>query len=41
MSNIVNEVLSANEAYAASFGDKAGLAMPPARGPATMRSARW
>jgi carbonic anhydrase len=31
MSKIVNEVLEANRAYAAAFGDKAKLAMPPAR----------
>jgi carbonic anhydrase len=32
MSAIEREVLSANEAYAKSFGDKGKLAMPPARG---------
>jgi carbonic anhydrase len=31
MSTIVDEVLSANAAYAGSFGDKGRLAMPPAR----------
>ena len=31
MSQICSEVLAANAAYAASFGDKARLAMPPAR----------
>jgi carbonic anhydrase len=31
MSKILDEVLSANEAYAADFGDKGKLAMPPAR----------
>jgi carbonic anhydrase len=31
MSTILNEVLSANEQYSASFGDKANLALPPAR----------
>ena len=31
MSNIVQEVLAANQGYAADFGDKAKLAMPPAR----------
>ncbi len=31
MSTILNEVLSANESYAAEFGDRAELAMPPAR----------
>jgi carbonic anhydrase len=31
MSEVLKEVLAANEAYAASFGGKAGLAMPPAR----------
>lgn len=31
MSKILNEVLNANSAYAANFGDKAKLAMPPAR----------
>ncbi len=32
MSKILDEVLDANAAYAADFGDKAELAMPPARG---------
>jgi carbonic anhydrase len=32
MSKILNEVLSANHDYAATFGDKANLALPPARG---------
>ena len=31
MSEIVNEVLVANTAYAATFGEKASLALPPAR----------
>jgi carbonic anhydrase len=31
MSNILKEVIAANEKYAANFGDKAKLAMPPAR----------
>ena len=31
MSQILDEVLSANAAYAASFGSKADLALPPAR----------
>src|SRR5215470_3799796 len=31
MSNILKEVLAANEKYAANFADKAKLAMPPAR----------
>jgi len=31
MSSILEEVLAANQRYAASFGDKAKLAMPPAR----------
>lgn len=31
MSTIVNEVLSANQSYAASFGDKGALPMPPGR----------
>ncbi len=31
MSKILDEVLSANAAYAASFGSKADLALPPAR----------
>lgn len=31
MSNIVKEVLSANATYAADFGDKANLPMPPGR----------
>src|ERR1700747_1287492 len=31
MSNVVQEVLGANQKYAADFGDKARLAMPPAR----------
>ncbi|MGH9947441.1 MAG: carbonic anhydrase [Pyrinomonadaceae bacterium] len=32
MSAILNEVLAANEEYAANFGDKKDLALPPARG---------
>lgn len=32
MSRILQQVLSANEQYAASFGSKADLALPPARG---------
>jgi carbonic anhydrase len=32
MSKILTEVLSANEAYATTFGEKAKLALPPARG---------
>src|SRR5215468_11223364 len=31
MSTIVKEVIAANERYAANFGDKAALAIPPAR----------
>jgi carbonic anhydrase len=31
MSNLLNEVLAANQKYSASFGDKADLALPPAR----------
>jgi carbonic anhydrase len=31
MSNILPEVLAANQGYAADFGDKSKLAMPPAR----------
>lgn len=31
MSNIVNEVITANNAYAGAFGDKGNLAMPPSR----------
>ena len=31
MSTILNEVLTANQKYGASFGDKANLALPPAR----------
>src|SRR5215472_13229140 len=31
MSNILQEVLVANQTYAGDFGDKAKLAMPPAR----------
>jgi carbonic anhydrase len=31
MSAVLNEVLKANEKYAASFGDKGKLALPPAR----------
>jgi carbonic anhydrase len=31
MSKIVDQVLAANQKYSASFGEKAGLAMPPAR----------
>jgi carbonic anhydrase len=32
MSKVLIEVLSANEAYASTFGEKARLALPPARG---------
>jgi carbonic anhydrase len=32
MSEVLNEVLAANARYAASFGDKGQLALPPARG---------
>ncbi len=32
MSTILNEVLAANQKYSASFGEKANLALPPARG---------
>ena len=32
MSAILDEVLAANEAYAAAFGDKKDLALPPSRG---------
>lgn len=32
MSNVLNEVLSANQQYVAGFGDKGRLALPPARG---------
>ena len=31
LSKVHEEVLSANEAYAADFGEKANLALPPAR----------
>jgi carbonic anhydrase len=31
MSNVLNEVLEANQRYSASFGDKGKLALPPAR----------
>jgi len=31
MSKILNEVLAANDAYAAAFGDKANLPLPPGR----------
>src|SRR6201988_988337 len=31
MSNVLEEVLGANQRYAAAFGDKAKLAMPPER----------
>jgi carbonic anhydrase len=31
MSQILNEVLAANERYAATFGEKANLSIPPAR----------
>lgn len=31
MARVLQEVLAANEAYAASFGDRGKLAMPPAR----------
>jgi carbonic anhydrase len=32
MSQILDEVLAANRKYAETFGDKARLALPPARG---------
>src|SRR6202789_1849289 len=32
MASVYNEVVSANRAYAADFGDKSKLALPPARG---------
>ena len=32
MSEILNEILAANEIYATDFGDKKDLALPPARG---------
>ena len=32
MSKILTEVLSANESYVSSFGAKANLTLPPARG---------
>src|SRR6188508_3821731 len=32
MSKIKEEVLAANQRYAAAFGDKGALALPPARG---------
>ena len=31
MTKVLEEVLSANETYAAEFGDKGSLALPPAR----------
>src|SRR5271155_3273017 len=31
MSTVLDEVLAANQQYSASFGDKANLALPPAR----------
>ena len=31
MSKILDEVLAANQAYVAGFGDKGELALPPAR----------
>lgn len=31
MSSVLQEVLAANQAYAATFGEKSGLAMPPRR----------
>jgi hypothetical protein len=31
MSTILNEVLTTNQQYSAAFGDKANLALPPAR----------
>jgi carbonic anhydrase len=31
MSSVLNEVLTANQKYSASFGEKANLALPPAR----------
>ncbi len=31
MTKVLDDVLAANEAYVAGFGDKGSLAMPPAR----------
>jgi len=31
MTKVLDEVLAANEAYVAGFGDKGSLALPPAR----------
>ncbi len=39
MSNVLQEVLAANQRYAADFGDKAKLAMPPARDAHVIRNA--
>jgi carbonic anhydrase len=38
MSKVRDEVLAANETYAADFGDKAKLTMPPARGSVVLPS---
>ena len=32
MSQILEQVLAANDSYAATFGDRSELALPPARG---------
>jgi carbonic anhydrase len=31
MANVLDEVLAANQTYAAEFGDRGSLALPPAR----------
>ena len=36
MTKVLDEVLAANEAYVAGFGDKGSLALPPARRFATL-----
>jgi len=41
MRNVLQEVLAANQRYAADFGDKAALAMPPTRRDALPFSLAW
>lgn len=41
MSQIRSEVLASNRTYAANFGDKSKLALPPARGFATLKAVRY
>ena len=39
--SVLDEVLEANQQYAASFGEKGELALPPARHYRRRQSVRW